>query len=359
MIFHSGIGRYIQNILPLIKDHFKITLLGAPDQLMKLNEVRRNDIIPFYSNIYSIKEQIHFPFLLNNVDIFWSPHYNVPLFPVRAKKRIVTVHDVFHLAFMDELSLIQKAYAKIVMNAAVTSSQSIITVSEFSKSEIIKYTSAQPDKISVVYNGIDTYQFRKINDQNRKNHVMKKYNLPEDYILYVGNVKPHKNLKALLIAFGMLKKESLLPNTRIVIVGKKEGFINSDNEIDNLIRSIGIDNEILFVSTVENDDLPVIYNLCNLFVFPSLYEGFGFPPLEAMACGCAVLTSDKPCMKEVCGPTAFYFNPENPEDLKSKIKDVYSNAEVKNNIISKNDEIVKKYTWQKAALSHIQLFDSL
>ena len=144
--------------------------------------------------------------------------------------------------------------------------------------------------------------------------------MPKKFILYVGNVKPHKNLTGLVEAF-LLAKEKLR-DYHLVIVGKKEGFITGDA---SLIKRIS-DNEflserVIFTGYVPNDDLPVMYNLASLFVFPSFYEGFGLPPLEAMACGCPLLTSDAASMPEVCRDAARYFDAGNPSDIAEKIID--------------------------------------
>jgi len=152
MLHHSGIGVYLRMLLPYLVTEFNVTLLGNPELLKDYNP--KATIIPFNSPIYSIEEQRRYRQIVPPVDLFWSPHYNVPLTGIRTRKRIATIHDVFHLAFFKQLSLKQKIYAQLVINRAVTASNAVVTVSNFSKNEIVKFTPAKADKVSVIYNGV-------------------------------------------------------------------------------------------------------------------------------------------------------------------------------------------------------------
>ena len=281
MINHSGIGTYIRNLIPYFIEKYDTVLLGDPDELIGFNA---KNIISLKSKIYSIAEQIELFRKVPKCELFWSPHYNIPLLPIMSNHRVVTIHDVYHLAFYNELSRKQKIYAKLVINAAVKLSDKVITVSTFSKNEIIKYTGCKPGVIAVVYNGVD--QFKKDTFNRDVNAV---YNLPLNYILFVGNVKPHKNLKVLLKAYLLLSDE-LKQQYKVVIVGKRDGFLTGDEELTRWINTHPeIQADIVFTGYVANDDMDVIYQNASLFVFPSVYEGFGLPPLEAMLNNCPVI----------------------------------------------------------------------
>ncbi len=355
MLHASGIGTYLQNLLPALASAFKLTLLGHPEELSGYPAT----VIPTDIPIYSIPEIIRFPSLVPRCDIFWSPHYNIPLLPVKAKKRLVTIHDVYHLAYLDTLSMKQRIYAKVMMQTAIKKSQHIITVSQFSKKEIIKYCGALPDKISVIHNGVDHQHFKKLEDKRLLQTVREKYQLPKQFILFVGNVKPHKNLINLVKAFAKVKEK--IPDISLVIVGKKDGFITSESDVLPFInQDQGLTGRIIFTGFVDDQDLPVIYNLARLFVFPSLYEGFGLPPLEAMACGCPVLVSDRASMPEVCGEYVNYFSPTDIESIAGGLLEKLPQPEAeKQPEIQNGLARAQTFTWQQSTQAHIDLIRQL
>ena len=348
----SGIGTYIKNIVPFLINKFEIILLGNENEIKKYTWSNRVKIIECHSGIYSIQEQFELANKIPKCNIFWSPHYNIPLLPIRAKKRIVTVHDVFHLAFYDSLNFKQKLYAKLLINQAVFRSDRVLTVSKFSVDEIRKYTHTTKE-INIVYNAIDFDKFKIIDDKKSIELVLDKYSLPEKFLLFVGNVKPHKNLKNLLLAIKDM-------DINLVIVGKKDGFITGDNEITNIIEKNNLKNKIYFTGYVDDDDIPAIYNLAKLFVFPSLYEGFGIPPLEAQACGCPVVCSNVASLPEVGGKdSVVYCNPYDIEDIKEKIELVLGNDRLQEELVEKGFENIKRFSWEKSAQEIIKIIEGL
>lgn len=355
MLYASGIGTYLQNLLPCLAEEYKLILIGNPKEIACYH----TEEIPTSIPIYSIKEVFKFPFLVPECDIFWSPHYNVPILPIKAKKRLVTIHDIFHLAFFHTLSWKQKIYARLLLNAAVRLSDHIITVSEFSKSEIIKYLKVNPEKISVIPNGVNHEQFKIIDDAVIRKNVQERYQLPKKFMLYVGNIKPHKNLLSLIKAFARVKDQ--LPAVDLVIVGKKEGFITADHALFTFLeQDKSLANRVVFTGYVASEDLPVLYNLADLFVFPSLYEGFGLPPLEAMACGCPLLVSDRASMPEICGENAHYVDPTDINSLSLKIKEIIGlKKEHQNKFIKSGIDMASSYTWEKSLTKHINVINDL
>ncbi|MCK5569139.1 MAG: glycosyltransferase family 4 protein [Spirochaetes bacterium] len=357
MINSSGIGVYLQNLIPYLKNHFSLTLLGNPDEIRKYQWHNNSAIINFFSPIYSVKEQIGYPLKIKKSDIFWTPHYNIPVFPVRAKKRVATVHDLNHIAFSSTLSFKQKLYARFMVKKVVTMSDKIITDSFFSYNEIMKYTNGVHDKkISVINLGIDRNIFKQIHKKNILLKVAQKYNLPQRFILYVGNVKPHKNLKSLLKAFHKLLIEKT-NDLSLIIVGKKEGFLTGASKIFTILEeNASLKEKVIFTGFVENEELPVFYNLASVFVFPSLYEGFGLPPLEAMACGCPAIVSGTSSLPEICGDAAYYINPLNTDEIADKICTVLIDEDLRQELVTKGIERVKRYNWEESARKHIELF---
>ena len=338
----SGIGRYIRNLVPFLVDKFDVSLLANNNEIKNSNFLNQVNIIDVNSKIYSINEQIELFKKIPKSDIFWSPHYNIPILPIKAKKRIVTIHDVYHLAFYDTLSLPQKIYSKFMINQAVKKSDVILTVSEFSKQEIIKYTNTNKN-IEIIYNGIEESWM----DNNLS------FDEKENYILYVGNVKPHKNLVRALKAFSLLKDN----NIKFKIVGKKDGFITKDIEIDKLAKHLK--NRVEFTGYVSDDELKKLYKKAKIFLFPSLYEGFGIPPFEAMASGTPVISSNVASLPEVCGDSAYYVNPYDVNDIAKGMETVLKDEELQKELIQKGLERVKLYSWEKSANKLIKIIEGL
>ena len=202
MINSSGIGTYLRNLIPFLAKHegFFLNLIG---NFSELNQFKNQNvkIVSARSPIYSISEQLEIPRKSVKSDIYWSPHYNVPILPVKSKKRIVTIHDVYHLAFSESLKTRQKLYSRYMMRKAVSLSDKIITDSNFSKLAIIKYTGVSDNKLKVICLGVNKDRYRIYSDNELFLKIRKKYKLSKKYILFVGNVKPHKNLRNLLFAF--------------------------------------------------------------------------------------------------------------------------------------------------------------
>lgn len=336
MAHSSGIGTCIRNLVPLLHT-FKITLL-----VQKKNEpwCAHLDQIVVDAPIYSIQEQLQLPFKIPSCDLFWSPHYNVPLLPIRAKKRLVTIHDACHLALSKYLSLPEKLYARFVMKRAYRTADAVITDSQFSKDELIRYLGQPKKHLSVIPLGLDQTRFqRSVNPQ-----VRQKYSLPEKFILFVGNLKPHKNLSGLIQAFSFAK----LPHHHLVLVGKAKGLRNAET-----LQGVQI------LEDVPDSDLAALYSLADLFILPSFYEGFGLPPLEAMSCGCPTLVSNIASLPEVCGDASAYLNPHNIEEMAHALKACVNDEVKKKELILKGYKQIELFQWHETAKKYGQLFEEI
>lgn len=352
MINASGIGRYLQSILPGIVSHFEcITLLGDKKLINKVLDTPLSaEIIPFRNSIYSLSEQIKYTQIIPKCALFFSPHYNIPLLPIKAKHKVVTIHDVFHLAFYNELSLPQKIYSKIVINSALKKSDKIITVSNFSKKEILKYTNSKyEEKISVIYNGIDL--------KKKGKRYTKDITTP--YFLFVGNIKPHKNLKRTLESFKLfLEKYQNSENLpQFIIVGKKEGFITGDNVVNLVEKDFLLRKYVKFTGWIDDNELDELYSNALALIFPSYYEGFGFPPLEAMTFDCPVIASDKACISEICEDAALYFDPFSVKSIMEKMMIIFNEKDIRNNLVLKGKERIMHFSDKKTVEKHIKLFN--
>jgi glycosyltransferase involved in cell wall biosynthesis len=360
MINSSGIGTYIKNIIPSLSNEYDLILIGNSNEIKNVFQKSLIDniqIINCTAPIYSITEQIQLPKLIPSCDIFWTPHINIPLFPIKAKKRIVTIMDMFHYAHLKELSIAKRIYTKVILNRAVTKSSLIFTISEYSKKEIVKYTRVDEKKVHTIKLGIDLNYFRRNDDLKKNDTVRKRYRLPQNYILFVGNVKPHKNLKNLLIALSIMKENK--SNHKLVIVGKKDGFITGDSGLEEVIKAYNLAEDVIFTGFADKEDLPIIYSAASIFCFPSLYEGFGFPPLEAMACGVPTAVSNSTSIPEVCGEASVYFDPTEPEDIARRLLNTLTDVSLKNQLILKGYKKVLEYTWLNCINSHLEKIHAL
>ena len=352
LINASGIGTYLKNIIPGILHAFdEVTVLGNTAEIKLFDWSKNVEIIEFNAAIYSIKEQIQYPFVVPKCDILWCPHFNVPIFSVKANKIVTTIHDVYHLSINASISYIKKNYAKVLFQNAVRKSKMIFTVSEFSKSEILKYTNANSEKLKIVYCGVDKSFFR-----NTK--FSSDLKLPQNYILYVGNIKPHKNLIVLLKAYVSLPEE-FKSKYQLVFVGKKEGFLTEDNQIQDFIISNNLQKHITFTGYIEDSEIPKIYHEARLFVFPSLYEGFGLPILEALASQTKVVSSNAASLPEVGGEAVLYFDPNNYLELAEIIKNNIEDSPKNEFLLAKGGKQLEKFTWEKSIEEHLKAFKKL
>lgn len=349
MICSSGIGTVIQNILerviPQCTECF-FYLIGKTDDLkkFKFSYFLNVSCISCNAPIYSIQEQWEMMRKIpKNTDILWVPHYNIPAF--YKGKLLVTIHDVFPLAMPQYIDGLHKqVYAKMMFHEATRKAHHIICDSKFTKSELCKYIKVNPKKISISYCGVDDYW--SCTDQAEDD-------LPEKpYILYVGNVKPHKNLQRLIQAFSLMK--DIVPHN-LIIIGKKNGFITGDSKAADLAEKLG--DRVLFTDRISKNELRMYYREAAVFVFPSLYEGFGLPPLEAMAAGCKnIICSDIPVLREVYENSVKYMNPYDIQDIKKCMLEMIQS---RSDYSSIQKERLKKFSWDKAALEMKKLLTSI
>ena len=229
------------------------------------------------------------------------------------------------------------------MGHAVRNAKKIITVSECSKKDILRFFSIPADKIEVIYNGVDTSVFHKI-DLSALISTRNKFSLSSEnkYLLFVGNLKPHKNLNRLVQAFSLISKED--SSVKLILAGKSF----NDLELIETIASLGLSDKVIITGLISQKEIVDLYNIADLVVFPSLYEGFGLPPLEAMACETPVVCSNSSSIPEVAGDATIYFNPENIEEMVDSIKKVLCDEACAKQLIEKGKERIKLFRWLNA-----------
>ena len=342
MLHASGIGTYLKNLLPkvvksLTDVHF--ALVGDKDELAKYDWTCRGNVSIVESRcpIYSLAEQWE---LWRRIplesSLFWAPHYNIPVF--FRGKLLVTVHDVFHLAMPQYAGGWHKhLYALGMFSMVSRSASAILCVSKFTMQELEKHTRVRRSRVFPVYNGIDEGWFGIAEGPRPHQHP---------YILYVGNVKPHKNLSGLLEGFMSIRDR--IPHD-LVVVGRKEGLITPDRNA--VTRSRELRGRVRFTGYI-GEDLIKQYTLhADCLVLPSYYEGFGFPPLEAMACGTPVVVSNIPALVETCGEAALFCDPSCPQDIAAKILNVIEDGCLRSDLRRKGIERARQFRWDRCALA--------
>ena len=312
----GGIGRYVQEIVTALLQTqvWEMTLVVASSdvehEMENIPEKKAKcRFVVCDAKMFSLKEQMALPRVIPACDIFWSPYMNVPFLPCGATKRVVTLHDVFHLANPQYYSRLKQLMIKPFYYSSTRKSDLILTVSEFSKQEIVKFCGKRlASKIKTIYNGCDI-DVSKVNPADRDFR----------YLLFVGNVKPHKNLKNALLGFQQLNNLNL----RFVIVGKKEGFVTGDSEVFETVNRLNANGErVVFTGNISDDELYSWYKDATALVQPSYYEGFGLPIVEAMQFGLPIACSDIPVFREIGGATLNYFNPYSPDSIAECMKRV-------------------------------------
>lgn len=351
MLKHSGIGTYIKNIVPRIirlRENWKFDLIisDALRGSFDLDENCENySFIISNASIFSISEQIlFFKILKKQYDLLWIPNFNTPWY--YKGNIIVTVHDVIQLSMPDVAgNLLKVRYAQWLIKRLNKLVSTVLTVSNFSKNELIRLGNFDEKKIYITYLGVDAFWSADITSSSP-------YYKP--YILFVGNIKPNKNIRGLIKAFVAIKDKV---DFDLVIVGKKDGFITEDKSF--LSDYSKASDRIYFTGVISDENLREYYIYAEMFVFPSFYEGFGLPVLEAMSCRCPVACSNVASLPEVAGNAAIYFSPNNYKDISSKIMYLHNNKNVRENLKKRGLEQCKKFSWTVTAEKIIMKMDKL
>lgn len=332
----SGIGTYLAHIIPGIILNFnnqEICLLGPSEELKnKFGKLIDScHIVNSTAKMYTLREQVDYLRLIpKETKLYFSTHYNVPLF--YSGKMVVIVYDVMHLAMPHYAPGIHKQfYAKFMFNALRKKADAIITISNFTKIEMERLLGKFKQQIHPIYLGVGKEWFTIPTDSSP-------HQFP--YILYVGNIKPHKNLKTLVKAFA---KISSFISHDLILVGKKDGFITGDKEIADLSKTLP--GRIHFTGIVSDNILHQYFRHADAFIFPSQYEGFGLPPLEAMAVGCPVVSSNAASLPEICGDAALFFNPYDVDELARKLKLVLYEENLRQSLKKLGFDQAAKFTW--------------
>ena len=271
-------------------------------------------------------------------------NYIVP--PFVSGKKVVTVHDMVYKAFPDTVRGRTKFMLNMGLKRSMRRADIIVTDSEFSKEEILKYFPQHKRKIRVVPCGVDLERFKPCTDLERISKVKSSLGIEGDYFLYVGTIEPRKNLRRLIAAYAAFVKKVGENSPKLVLAGGK-GWL--DGEIYASVRKLGLEGKVLFTEYVPAGDMTPLMCGALAFVFPSLYEGFGMPPLEAMACGAPVLTTNAASLPEVVGDCAVICDAYSVKSIAQGLYRLYSDKDLRAQLSRKGIERAKGFTWERSA----------
>lgn len=365
----SGIGIYTYEISKKLQKFNDINLCGDIFNFINRNNIDKDiEGLDFNKKVFNLFPYgvyrriwhyipIKYNWLFNDKsDIYHFFNFIVP--PRIKGKVITTIHDMTYELYPETMHKNNLKRIKDDIEYSVNRADKIITVSESSKKDIMKFLNVDESKIEVVYNGVEYDRFNKSYSEEEKSKVREKYDLPENYILYMGTLEPRKNIESIIEAFALFKEENsfINENIKLVIAGKKGWLFES---IFNLVDKLNLKDEVIFTDYVDEADKPLIYNMAGLFLFPSLYEGFGIPVLEAMASSVPVITSNVSSLPEVAGDAAILAAPKDIEAIAKYMNEILRNKELKNDLVKKGHAQAKKFTWEASAEKTYNIYKEL
>ncbi len=361
----KGLGRYTQevvdNILAMDKENDYVIFLSKENFASFKSPNGRVKKVLVKARWYTLAEQTIMPYLVlkESLDLMHWPHFNVPILcPV---KFIVTIHDLILTKFPTTRATalgplfyrIKNWGYKAVIYLAVKRARLVIAVSEFTKNDIVKQFKINKKKVIVTYEGVS--KLNRAGDFSDDKKVLLRYNIDKPFLLYVGNAYPHKNLEGLIKIFSRLRESE--PDLKLVLVGKEDYFYKRVREYaGSLWTGDKAKNPVIFPGFISDKELAIFFKKARVYIFPSFYEGFGLPPLEAMSYGCPVISSDSSSLPEVLGESALYFSSEDEEDMFAKMKEIIKDESLRKELIVKGYEQVKKYSWTKCAHETLEVY---
>lgn len=357
----TGIGRYIEDTLKeilLIDKQNEYLLLISPQDKKNISLKAKNlEFVETDIEWFGVKEQTDLLKLINYLkpDLVHFTNFN---FPVAYKgKFVITIHDLTLLHFKNyRSSLASKVFYKVkdqvmrnvVLKQGIGKAGAVIVPTEYVKEDVAKTFRARRNKIHVTYEAVNKdFASPRVN--------LEKFNINKPFVLYTGNAYPHKNLERMILAFGRLITKYLL-DYQLVIVGKKDSF---HENLEKAVEEASLEDRVIFTGYVSDNELAGLYKYAKLYVFPSLSEGFGLPPLEAMAHDLPVASSNATCLPEVLGDAAEYFDPRNVSDMANSMLAVLSDDKLSKSLVIKGRKQVRKYSWKKTAQQTLDIYNKV
>ena len=343
-----GIGTYVRNLVSGLAqqdgDEGYVLLCRRADLEFVRGLGPRFEAIRVEAGNYSLREHVTIPMALARarVDLFHAPHYVVSRFT--PCPFVVTIHDCIHLRFPEYLpSRAAHTYARMMMRSSAHRSRRVLTVSNASKHDILRYLRVPAEKVEVIYNALDERLVSPPTEQEIS-QIRERFQLTAPFILYTGNIKPHKNVDRLIEAYSILRRRGQL-DAKLLIIGDD---ISKYPNLRRLVHRFQIHQHVRFLGFVPEVTLAALYRLASVFVFPSLYEGFGLPPLEAMAAGVPVITSNVSSLPEVVGDAALLVDPMDAGAIADAMARVLNDQALRARLIARGYDRITCFSWERS-----------
>jgi len=356
----AGVGCYTRNLLNELsklsgQSSFLIFKMSEKQNPAKKTKKRTSRARFLGALKHIFWEQVYLPFLLfaRKANAFHSPAFVCPL--IKTCPTIVTIHDMAYFLYPDKFVGTYRLYLKFWVPLSIRIADKIITDSICSKKDIVRLLKIPESKVEVVYLGKDS-SFRPIKDTGLLEKYKKNNNLPDNFMLYVGTLEPRKNITGLLKAYRIFKNNHPVLEYDLIIAGEK-GWMYS--EIFSLVEELDLKDNIKFLGYIYDDDLPLLYNSSRLFVYPSLYEGFGLPPLEAMACGIPVITSNTSSLPEIVSGAGIMVNPQDANALAEAMCRVLTDKKQYQTMVENGLKRAEEFSWKNTADKTIDIYQKV
>ncbi|MFC1644644.1 glycosyltransferase family 4 protein [Patescibacteria group bacterium] len=289
----------------------------------------------------------------NDLDIYHA-EYILPFFLPKKIKAITHIHDVSFVVYRKLIKWSDALFLNTLIPLSIKRANKIVAVSEFTKKEIIRYYNVDPQKVEIVYNAVNK------SDEEVQGVVgeelRRKYGLPEKYILYIGTLQPRKNVANLIQAYANIKDR--IPGIKLVIAGNKKAH-NFDEKINKVVLENDLEKNVIFTGFVDEEDKMMMYKESHVFAYPSLYEGFGIPVLEAMAQSIPVVSSDIEPLKEVCSEACLFFAPNNLDEMSQELYNVCMDDELRLRLVNSGKERVSFFSWKLSAKKMLEIYKNI
>jgi len=366
--YYSGVSEYTANLLKAILQQdnsndyrlFYNSFHNLRDRLDQWNGDKTKVISTRWPNKifnYLLQKIFNYPKIdrvLGGLDLFWSPHFNFTSLTKETKK-IITVHDLSFWRYPHFFSWRKNFWHRALgVKRILKQANHIVAVSQNTKNDIIELANIASEKISVIYSGNNLVR-REVNNQETQ-EFLAKHKINHPFILHLGTIEPRKNIDGLIEAFNQLKTQEQFSKFQLVLAGAR-GW--KSKKIIKAWQKSPFQKDILFLGYVNQTEKEILYSRALVFVYPSFYEGFGFPPLEALSVGLPVICSQTSSLPEVVGEAAILINPFKPEEIASALKMILSDQKLRQRLIDRGYERVKLFSWDKTAKEYLELFKKL
>lgn len=278
--------------------------------------------------------------------------WSLPL--VAPRTSVLTVHGLAWRVMPEMFTMGIRLYLKLGTERSIRKAKRIIAISEWTKNLCIEHMNLEKQSIDVVHHGVDLQKFSHMTNNQPTQGLKERYSLPHKFILYVGATLPVKNIPFLVKSFGKLIKDDRFKDYYLVLAGGK-GW--GHEAVLETVQRLDLRRRVVFPGFIRDEDLPTLYNAAELFIFPSMFEGFGIPILESMACGTPVLAANTSCLPEVGGDAALYFDPHDEEELVRITKNVLTDEALRETMMNKGLMRVKEFTWEKTAEKTLKVYE--